>query len=187
MIKIKRGTYSALTSENPVLEAGQPCIATNKKISFGGYVFSGSQLVIGDGSTAFNSLPSVDLAQGNNSISGYIVDGIIDSYAEGIWEVEKYASGKLHAVGSKNIPNCPITNVSGNIYFARVNNISLPAGLTDIPIIFSSALSDTGAVISVTVDTNRLTKINMETVYCIAGASTTRNVILQFEINGRWR
>lgn len=187
MIKIKRGEYTSLFSKNPVLQDGQPCIATNKKITIGGYVFQGSQFVIGDGRTAFNSLPSVDLVQGNNSLSGYIVDGIIDSYTEDIWEVEKFASGKLHAVGSMNLPDLAMTSRSGNIYFGSVSNIKLPEGLTELPKIFPSAMSQGGYAISAAINTNRLTQTSIGNAYCISGNATTCDVILLLDVYGKWR
>lgn len=47
-IQFLRGTKSAITAENPVLLAGQPCVETDT-----------GQMKIGNGSTAYNSLPYV--------------------------------------------------------------------------------------------------------------------------------
>lgn len=127
LIKIKRGEYTSLFSKNPVLQDGQPCIATNKKITIGGYVFQGSQFVIGDGSTAFNSLPSVDLVQGNTSISGYIVDGIIDQGTSGIWTWRKWSSGISECWGIENTaPSAQ--QVEGGMYYS-VKYVDFPKNL----------------------------------------------------------
>lgn len=54
LIKFKRGTFETLSSINPIIDSGQPCVATN-------YNGGGAKLVIGDGSTVFNDLPYVTL------------------------------------------------------------------------------------------------------------------------------
>lgn len=56
-IQFLRGTKSAITAENPVLLAGQPCVELDT-----------GQLKIGNGSTAYNSLPYVGDGAGGSSI-----------------------------------------------------------------------------------------------------------------------
>ena len=58
-IQIKRGTAAALTSANPALAAGEPCIESDT----GG-------LKIGDGATAWNSLAYAGVRNSSGSSTG---------------------------------------------------------------------------------------------------------------------
>lgn len=53
-IQFLRGTKSAIAAENPVLLAGQPCVETDT-----------GQMKVGNGSTAYNSLPYVGSGTGS--------------------------------------------------------------------------------------------------------------------------
>lgn len=60
-IQIKRGTKSALTTNNPLLLEGQPCFETNT-----------GQLKIGDGVNKYNNLPYVGSSSGASIFSGTV-------------------------------------------------------------------------------------------------------------------
>ena len=58
-IQIKRGTAAALTSANPTLAAGEPCIESNT-----------GRLKIGDGSTAWTSLGYAGVRNNSGTSTG---------------------------------------------------------------------------------------------------------------------
>lgn len=76
MIKIKRGQIENLNTQNPVLEAGQPCV---------GYDTGGGQILkIGDGTTNWQNLPQI-----GGDVSGkqdYFAD-VDDNTSSGVYEL----------------------------------------------------------------------------------------------------
>lgn len=108
-IQIKRGTAAALTSANPTLSAGEPCIETDT-----------GKFKIGDGATAWASLPYACVKRTSGTSSG---TGSEQTIAHGLGiepsKVEAYPTedpaGTVFAWGSpgKDATNIYITVTSG--------------------------------------------------------------------------
>lgn len=118
-IKLRRGLSTAFSTNNPVLAAGEPAFATDTGI-----------LKIGDGTTAYNSLPSIGASP---DLSNYVQKtDYASTSAAGVVKVDGStvtidANGVISAAGStpSNMATTDTTQtISGSKTFTSTQTIS---------------------------------------------------------------